>query len=305
MKKIIIIILFSELFFFAAFSQCYSVSSITYNSALFTGTQVILTDDEYSQVISIGFNFCFYGDSYNKLVIGANGVLSFDTTYAGTSSLTYSVFIPSAGGTRNSIMFPSADLYPPGGGVISYSLAGVAPNRMFAISFDSVNYYGSGTLKLVSYVILYETTNIIEIHSGNIPQWTLEMTEGIQNSFGNLATAVPGRNFAIWSAVNDAWRFTPTCNVCTGVGINETKAEANIAFVSPNPATNQLTIDNGKLKIKEIEIYNVLGEKVFSEQPQTSNFRTHTVDVCHLTSGIYFLKVKREKEEMVTKFVKQ
>jgi hypothetical protein len=303
MKKIFTVIIFL-LLHGTIFSQCYNVSSIPYSPSSFSGTPVILGDDNYSTVISIGFGFCFYGESYNKLVIGANGVLSFDTTYSGTNSLTYSVFIPDPGGTKNTITFPSVDLYPPGGGIISYSSTGAAPNRMFVISFDSVSYYGCGTLKLLSQVILYETTNIIEIHNGNIPQCTTEpMTEGIQNSFGNLAAAVPGRNLANWTATNDAWRFTPTCNVCTGVGINETKAEENNIFLFPNPSTNSFTINDARFTISEIEIYNVLGEKCLT--PTLSKGEGVRIDVSSLVSGIYFVKVRGEKEERVAKFVKQ
>ncbi len=263
---------------------------------------MFLGDDNYSQAISIGFNFCFYGASYNKLVIGSNGILSFDTSYAGTNCFTYSVLIPDPSGTRNAITFPSVDLYPPGGGIISYSLNGAAPNRMFVVSFDSVNYYGSATLKLVSQVILYETTNIIEIHSGNIPQFIVQMTEGIQNSFGNFGAAVPGRNFANWTAANDAWRFTPTCNVCTGIGINEINSENTLSFF-PNPATNELRIQNAEFKIEKVEIIDVLGQKYNSTfNILNSELR---VDVSSLLSGIYFLKVKGEKEERVANFVKQ
>ena len=74
--------------------------------------------------------------------------------------------------------------------------------------------------------------------------------------------------------------------------------------LSPNPATNQLTIDNGKLIIERIEIYNVLGEKVF-EKRLSSDIGRPTISVADFPSGIYFVKVKGEKEERVAKFVKQ
>src|SRR5262245_18359191 len=102
MKKIITVILFSAPLFFKTFSQCYNVSSIPYVPASFSsGTHVFLGDDNYSQVIPIGFNFCFYGETYSKLVIGANAVISFDTLNAGTNSLTHSVLIPDSTGTRS------------------------------------------------------------------------------------------------------------------------------------------------------------------------------------------------------------
>ena len=41
------------------------------------------TDDRWSQVVNMPFNFCFYGNVYNQLVIGSNEVVSFNTAYAG------------------------------------------------------------------------------------------------------------------------------------------------------------------------------------------------------------------------------
>jgi hypothetical protein len=80
-------------------------------------------------------------------------------------------------------------------------------------------------------------------------------------------------------------------------------------IVFPNPATNELRIESRvlgtELKIALVEIYNVLGEKIYSRQPETSNQEHVTVNVSKLRSGIYFVKVKGERKEGVAKFVKQ
>ena len=62
-------------------------------------------------------------------------------------------------------------------------------------------------------IILYETSNMIDINiaeksycSGWDSGWAIE---GIQNATGTVAYTVPGRNATQWTAVNDAWRFTP------------------------------------------------------------------------------------------------
>ncbi len=41
------------------------------------------TDDIWSDVIDIGFDFCFFGDTYSQILIGSNGVLSFELDNAG------------------------------------------------------------------------------------------------------------------------------------------------------------------------------------------------------------------------------
>ena len=39
-------------------------------------------DDQHDSIASIGFNFDFYGGTYDKCVISGNGYISFDTTQA-------------------------------------------------------------------------------------------------------------------------------------------------------------------------------------------------------------------------------
>ena len=63
----------------------YTVSSIPYVPPFpFTGgTQLFLgIDDEFSPAIPLPFTFCFYDNSYNQVVVGTNGVLTFDLSVA-------------------------------------------------------------------------------------------------------------------------------------------------------------------------------------------------------------------------------
>jgi hypothetical protein len=86
------------------------------------------------------------------------------------------------------------------------------------------------------------------------------------------------------------------------VGIDEVSEKQTAVSLFPNPAANELRIKNAEIRIESVEIYNVLGEKVFS---QTTNAREEKINVSSLPPGIYFVKVKSEKEERVAKFVKQ
>jgi hypothetical protein len=53
-----------------------------------TGNEVtpIYTDDTWSPVITPGFPFCFYGNTFNSLLMGSNSAITFDITRAGTGS---------------------------------------------------------------------------------------------------------------------------------------------------------------------------------------------------------------------------
>ncbi|HLG33522.1 MAG TPA: T9SS type A sorting domain-containing protein [Bacteroidia bacterium] len=111
--------------------------------------------------------------------------------------------------------------------------------------------------------------------------------------------------------------FTPTYTtvlptllrtvLCYAPIITETSpmtAEDNSLYIFPNPATNQLAICNGQYAIESVEIYNVLGEKVWSNA-EIFQSNVETINVSALSSGIYFVKVRGEKGGRVAKFVKQ
>ncbi len=71
--------------------------------------------------------------------------------------------------------------------------------------------------------------------------------------------------------------------------------------IYPNPAINELIIENGKFKINEIEIYNSMGAKVFLP---IVNYPL-SIDVSRLPSGIYIVKVTGEKINWSEKFLKE
>lgn len=182
------------------------------------GTSVSLSDDYFTGVIPIGFSFNFYGNSYTKCVFSSNGYISFDTTRANNfSAWSISSGIPGNTDVLNSIMGHYADIYPPSGGTLDYCTVGTAPNRKFVLSFCDAAMFSCTSLKTSFQIILYETTNYIEVHLGAKPVCTTWNNgagiEGVQNSTGSDAVVVPGRNYpGTWTASYSAHRFTPTVN---------------------------------------------------------------------------------------------
>lgn len=89
---------------------------------------------------------------------------------------------------------------------------------------------------------------------------------------------------------------------------DEIKSERNEGFISPNPATNELRINpdasGAELRIEEVEIYNVLGEKFFSQQPIANSQEPISINISSLPSGLYFLKLKTDGGLKTVKFVK-
>ena len=64
--------------------------------------------------------------------------------------------------------------------------------------------------------------------------------------------------------------------------------------VFPNPTKNILKIDDARFTLKNIEIFNVLGKKVFASNK-------NEINIAHLVNGVYLLKIESEKGSVATK----
>ena len=183
-----------------------------------------LSDDVYSDVISIGFDFEFNGVEYNECLISSNNYLSFNTANANSySPWNISNAIPSNISPLNTIMTPYQDLNPFLGGSIYYTTYGTAPNRVFIVRWKEVPMYSCSDELFSSTLYLYEGSNNIESHIEYKPICT-EWNEGaaihgIHNSDGTQADVVfdiftnQFRNYPLlWTAVNDAFLFSPLDN---------------------------------------------------------------------------------------------
>jgi gliding motility-associated-like protein len=191
----------------------YNVSNIPFIAQANTGTQLFMTDDSQQGPFSIGFNFCFFGQTYTQFWIGSNGWISFSagqpTTFTTQTIPTGNALVP-----RNCIMGPWQDWHPGLGGQIRYQVQGVAPCRRLVVSWIGVPMYSCTGNQGTFHIILHESTNVIENHIQNKPaclQWQGgTATQGVHNLAGTIGLTVPGRNSTAWTTNNDAWRWTPS-----------------------------------------------------------------------------------------------
>lgn len=196
-------------------AQQYFVSSIPYTPYSYVqGVPVVYNiDDTWSDTIPVGFDFYFFGQHYNQLVVGTNGVVSFNLSYANQyCQWPINAGIPSPSLPTHSIMFPFQDTDPGQGGTIAHQVYGTPPNRAFVLSFSNVPMFSCNNLLHTSQLVLYETSNNIDIFIENkplCPNWNAGAAIlGIQDSA--TAYVVPGRNFPTqWTAQNEGWRFAP------------------------------------------------------------------------------------------------
>lgn len=220
----------------------YVVSPIPYCPSFpFTGGTTINAtgDDRWSPLVNLPFNFNFYGNCYNQVLVGTNGLITFDLVNQaplGGCAWAYTATVPNpAFPIRNAIygVYQDTDIslgaigddaIPDAVQNVNYYVLdtgpNAAPNRVFVANFNQLPQFQChasvgppGDVVQTSQIVIHETTNIIEVFVNNrVPCLTWNSGSGligVQNQAGNLATTPPGRNTGTWSASNEAWRFYP------------------------------------------------------------------------------------------------
>ncbi len=202
-------------------------------------------DDTYSTLINLPFTFCFYGANYTSVVVGSNGLMTFDATNAGcANAYTINPPIPNAGGGAQCSQF--ATYYPkaaimaayydwdptvstpnplpsdpsPPERKIQWRVEGTAPCRKFVVSYYHIGVFGNNcgqTTPSTFQMVIYESTGIIDVFFES--KTCVSTTNsgmgilGIQDFTRTLAVAAPGKNATLWSAFNEGYRFTPNSGV--------------------------------------------------------------------------------------------
>ncbi|PZR27953.1 MAG: hypothetical protein DI535_08405 [Citrobacter freundii] len=225
-------------------SEDYTVATIPYRPYAFTtptGNSLDLDkDDMFTDVINLPFPICFYGATtpYNQILIGSNGLVTFDVSNAGChNAYTIDMPIPNAGRgmqcantepeqrksyyPRASIMGAYIDLNPEvtsAGKKIEWRVEGAAPFRRFVASWNNLAVWNnpscSANNPTTFQIVVNEGTSVIEVFIAqkicnpgtNAPNSIL----GIQNWDRDKAVAVTGRNATVWTAQKEAYRFIPS-----------------------------------------------------------------------------------------------
>ena len=79
----------------------------------------------------------------------------------------------------------------------------------------------------------------------------------------------------------------------------ESESNSHDITISPNPIVENLFINTTISNLTRIDIFNVLGIKVFSEEINTNN----AINISNLKTGVYFVKINSSNEKLY--FVKK
>jgi hypothetical protein len=198
-------------------------------------------DDQWMPDMPIGFNFSFYGQSYNTVNIYANGFLQFGPAPALLSpGYPNGGFIPSTSSPNNVLAFGWSDWSPQlvqDG--IRYETRGTAPKRKYILQFNNVPEYASGQTasalkanwgRLMVQVVLSEGSNDITIYTSKMSLMNSghKYTQGIENAAGTdaLFDVIQNPTTLVWSnrvakffskisLTDDAVQFSPIASAVT------------------------------------------------------------------------------------------
>ncbi|MCV9932913.1 T9SS type B sorting domain-containing protein [Flavobacterium sp. LS1R47] len=188
-------------------------------------------DDTYSGAIDIPFAFCFYGNTYSKIIISDNGVLSFNTALAQQECPYAPPNMLPTGLPKNSIFGVFHDMQNTN--QVRYRVEGSSPSRRIIVNYTNIAQYGYAMpgKNSTSQIVLYEGTNIIDVYvkdrfknESNNPifegtgSYRKNAVIGLTNYDSSGGITTPERDTGNWEAHNEAWRFTP--NGSTNITIN-------------------------------------------------------------------------------------
>lgn len=196
----------------------YTVSPIPHQAYTATLPVSFTEDDTFSAVIPLGFDFTFFGTTYNSLNISTNGYVEFGGSYAQGSVSPWAFNAPIPSPTfdiKKSFLGCYHDMNnQDAGGTITYGITGTAPYRKFVVIYNNNSHFQCGaSAKTSTQMILYETLNILDsqiIEKQVCATWNGGVAVvGVIDQTGLVAITAPGRNTSVWTAFHEGWRFTP------------------------------------------------------------------------------------------------
>lgn len=206
-------------------------------------TDLQLTDNGVSGPQAINFPFRFYGQSYETVFVGANGVLGFATN--GLTS-TDNTSLPNST-VPNGIICPYWDnLNPASGGSVYAGVYGQAPNRKFVASWMNVM-RNSSAVPLTFQAILEENTQQIVLQYLDVrPETTRgggkRATVGIESPDGSIAALYTFNGVPNVLTNESALRLAPRSYDYLLTSSNPLTLRA--VKSSASPVTNVLTLEN-------------------------------------------------------------
>ena len=163
-------------------------------------------------------------------------------------------------------------------------------------------------------------TMVVQNANGNVTITNGSDADGTAKTIQELQSLIFYNTGSNW--YNGAWSIDSTTaiwKICDGKGLPFLRwqgilceGEIGITPISqntmlrifPNPTKSELRIESGDLKIENIQVFDLAG-KLVSSFSVPSQSQATVINISHLTNGIYFLKLKTDKGELIKKVIKE
>ena len=255
MKKLFLLMILTVLVTlgFSAVSSGYSFNysagtytAITGGTVLATGT----TDDTSYNANNIGFTFTYNGTAYTQFSVNANGFLALGASVINS----YSPI--SSGSTNNIISAVGRDLQGNTDGELRYQLLGTSPNQYLVMQWKSYRRYGTTGENYNFQIILYETSNKVEVVYGTMTvnyTGTLHPQVGVRGAssadYNNRATTTD------WAATTAGTSNSATCTLTTTVyPASGTTYAWTVNPINPEPTNHVTNFSYGTLGYTSIQL---------------------------------------------------
>jgi gliding motility-associated-like protein len=231
-------------------------------------------DDESYGPFNIGFNFSFYGNTYSQFYVNSNGLVLFG---AGSAESTEAP-IPTAAAPNNFIAPLWDDLIIDNTGKILYTTVGAAPNRKLIIQATNMGFYPNPVFMGTYLVILYESTNKIQVQYRIIIDATSARAHGGSATIGiENAGGTAGVQYAYHSSnaisTGKAISFTPsgpTYILDSDVIYDGAVLTTNLSLPDPSIPSLLSPPQNG-----------IIGSNFNFEWAQSVNASSYTLSISH------------------------
>ena len=238
--------------------------------------------------------FCFaIVQGQNVLVINLNDNPSVSIPFNTVQKITFdsdNMLLKSINGAENSYLFDDVasitflELLPP---VIT---TGTLPVGTLGVAYNA-------TLEATG-----SDPMIWSIENGELPSGLTLSTNG---EISGILTADGDYNFTV-KATNTVGEDTQALSIEVNVGISD--ITAGQITVYPNPTNGELRITSVDKwtsgQINKVEVFDIYGRKL-SSHPLIPTSSHHSIDVSHLVSGIYMLRIIGDENVSTVRFVKQ
>jgi len=281
--------------------------SIEWSDGSYTQTLLVATTGTYICTISNSSGGCFYSDSINLIIqpipfvdIGNDEVLcNSDSATLTANPLTFTSYNWSTGDTTTSININSSG---------TYSIT--VTDSLGCVGFDVVNlnFMESPIAGFSDSIVGLTVYFSAPLYEGVIYSWDFDGNGTTESTIaGNVTYTynLQGQYNVILIVSNECGSDTIHHIIYVTSGINDIET-SSVCNVFPNPTMGYITvnIDNKALSKWQIEIFDVLGNFIYTEttKEQTSNI-SQRINLSSFSKGIYYLKIRNEQYNEIIKVI--